>query len=42
MSDKKMVTGWINFFKDYMGEFVDPDSTDVFIGEVEIVEHSPE
>jgi hypothetical protein len=41
LSDKKMVTGWINLFKDHIGEFVDPDSTDVFITEVEIAEHSP-
>jgi hypothetical protein len=42
MSDKKMVTGWIKLFKDHMGEFVDPDSTDVYITEVELAEHSPE
>ena len=42
MSDKKMVTGWIKLFKNHMGEFVDPDSTDVYITEVEIAEHSPE
>ena len=42
MSDKKMVTGWINLFKDHMGEFADPDSTNVYITEVEIAEHSPE
>lgn len=42
MSDKKMVTGWIHLFKNHMGEFVDPDSTDVYITEVEIAEHSPE
>jgi len=41
-SDKKMVTGWIKLFKNHMGEFVDPDSTDVYITEVEIAEHSPE
>ena len=42
MSDKKMVTGWIRLFKNHMGEFVDPDSTDVYITEVDIAEHSPE
>jgi hypothetical protein len=42
LKDKKMVKGWIALFKDHMGEFVDPDSTDVYITEVELAEHSPE
>ncbi len=42
MSDKKMVTGWIKLFKNHMGEFVNTDSTNVFITEVEVAEHSPE
>jgi Peptidase family S41 len=41
-ADKKMVTGWIKLFKANVGEFVNPDSTDVVITEVEIAEHSPE
>ena len=41
MSDKKMVTGWVKLFKNHMGEFVDPDSTGVYITEVEIAKHSP-
>ncbi len=42
LKDKKMVRGWIKLFKNHMGEFVDPDSTDVYITEVEIAVHSPE
>lgn len=42
LKDKKMVKGWIALFKDHMGEFVDPDSTDVYITEVEFAKHSPE
>jgi hypothetical protein len=40
--DKKMVTRWIKLFKEHPGEFVNTDSTDVFITEVEIAEHSPD
>lgn len=42
VADKKMVTGWIKLFKANVGEFVNPDSTDIVITEVEIAEHSPE
>ena len=41
-ADKKMVTGWIKLFKANVGEFVNPDSTDVSITEVKIAEHSPD
>lgn len=40
--DKKMVTRWIKLFKENLGEFVNTDTTDVNITEVEIAEHSPE
>lgn len=42
MKDKKMVNSWIKLFKANLGEFVNTDSTDVFITEVEMAEHSPE
>ncbi len=42
MKDRKMVERHIKLFKANLGKFVDPDSTDVFITEVEIAEHSPE
>lgn len=41
-SDKKMVAGWIQLFKENLGEFVNTDSTDFHITEVEIAAHSPE
>lgn len=42
MNDKKMVSGWISLFEANLGEFVNTDSTNVFITEVNIAEHSPE
>lgn len=42
MEDRKLVTRSIKLFKANLGGFVDVDSTDVFITEVEIAEHSPE
>jgi hypothetical protein len=40
--DKKMVKRWIRLFKENPGKFVNTDSTDVYITEVEIAEHSPD
>lgn len=42
MKDRKLVTRSIKLFKANLGGFVNVDSTDVFITEVEIAEHSPE
>ena len=42
LADKKMVTRWIKLFKANVGKFVNTDSTDVVITEVEIAKKSPE
>lgn len=38
---KKKAKEWINIFKGKMGEFVNTDTTDIYINEIKLAEHSP-
>jgi len=38
---KKKANEWITLFKGKMGEFVNTDTTDIYINEIKLAEHSP-